>query len=140
MRRLLLAAIVLLGTFAPAAASEPLEIVVFLSAQRLIVLEDGRTTYEFDVSSGTRGHWTPPGVYKPQFLSRNHKSSIYGNAPMPNSIFFHGNYALHGTYESGKLGRPASHGCIRLSLENSKVLFRLVQEYGFDNTQIRVVG
>ena len=39
----------------------------------------------------------------------------YHMSPMPHSIFFRGGYAIHGTYATGSLGRPASHGCVRLS-------------------------
>ena len=35
----------------------------------------------------------------------------YDNAPMPHSIFFYGQFAIHGTSAVGALGRPASHGC-----------------------------
>jgi hypothetical protein len=35
------------------------------------------------------------------------------HAPMPHSIFFRGGYAIHGSYATGSLGRPASPGCIR---------------------------
>lgn len=140
MRRALLAFLILLGTASASLASAPLEIVVFLSAQKLAVLEGGQTTYEFDISSGKLGHWTPPGVYQPQFLSKHHRSSKYHNAPMPNSVFFYGDYAIHGTEEEDKIGLPASMGCVRLTKEDSAIVYGLVVEYGFRNTQIRVVG
>lgn len=38
---------------------------------------------------------------------------------MPHSIFFHGGYAIHGSYEINRLGGPASHGCIRLHPANA---------------------
>jgi hypothetical protein len=49
---------------------------------------------------------------------------------MPNSIFFAGGYAIHGTYETRSLGRPASHGCVRLSPSNAAVLYQMVQAEG----------
>ena len=58
---------------------------------------------------------------------------------MPYSIFFNGGYAIHGSYEISHLGRPASHGCIRLHPENAAVLFELVKEHMRD-TQIVVTG
>jgi hypothetical protein len=58
---------------------------------------------------------------------------------MPYSIFFNGGYAIHGSYEISRLGRPASHGCIRLHPSNAAILFALVQEHRRD-TVIVVTG
>ena len=60
-------------------------------------------------------------------------------APMPYSIFFNEGYAIHGSYEISHLGRPASHGCIRLHPKNAAVLFALVQD-NMTDTQIVVTG
>ena len=64
-------------------------------------------------------------------------SAKYGNAPMPHSIFFYGQYAIHGTTAVGNLGRPASHGCVRFSPGNAATLFAMVQRQG---AEIRIVG
>src|SRR5258708_39179594 len=58
---------------------------------------------------------------------------------MPYSIFFDGGYALHGSYEISHLGRPASHGCIRLHPKTAAILFSLVQQ-NVSNTRIVVTG
>jgi hypothetical protein len=58
---------------------------------------------------------------------------------MPYSIFFDGGYAIHGSYEISHLGRPASHGCIRLHPQNAALLFALVKER-LDDTRIVVIG
>ena len=47
-------------------------------------------------------------------MERQWASRKYGMAPMPYSIFFDGNYAIHGTVKVAQLGRPASKGCVRL--------------------------
>jgi lipoprotein-anchoring transpeptidase ErfK/SrfK len=57
---------------------------------------------------------------------------------MPNSIFFLGGYAIHGTNAVGKLGRPVSHGCVRLAPGNAAKLFSMVKKYGSGNTRIVV--
>jgi lipoprotein-anchoring transpeptidase ErfK/SrfK len=57
---------------------------------------------------------------------------------MPHSIFFHGGYAIHGTYEIRGLGHPVSHGCVRLDPGNAAILFGLVERQGSDNTTIVV--
>ena len=58
---------------------------------------------------------------------------------MPYSIFFDGGYAIHGSYEISHLGRPASHGCIRLHPKNAAILFALVQAH-MSETRIVVTG
>ena len=65
-----------------------------------------------------------------------HYSSLFNDAPMPFTIFFHGHYAVHGTYEVKKLGRPASAGCIRLHPDNARFLFDLVKERGPTSLQV----
>ena len=75
------------------------------------------------------GYRTPNGTYRPQRLARKWFSRKYDWSPMPYSIFFDGGYAIHGSYEISHLGRPASHGCIRLHPENAAVLFALVKEH-----------
>jgi lipoprotein-anchoring transpeptidase ErfK/SrfK len=57
---------------------------------------------------------------------------------MPHSIFFNKGIAIHGTEEIKRLGRPASHGCIRLHPENARALYQLVKIYGMGNTRISV--
>jgi hypothetical protein len=59
-----------------------------------------------------------------------HYSRKYHMSPMPHSIFFRGGYAIHGTYAVGALGRPASHGCVRLAPGNAAKLFAMVQKEG----------
>jgi hypothetical protein len=58
---------------------------------------------------------------------------------MPYSIFFNEGYAIHGSYEISHLGRPASHGCIRLRPENAAVLFALVKDH-MQDTRIVITG
>jgi lipoprotein-anchoring transpeptidase ErfK/SrfK len=58
---------------------------------------------------------------------------------MPHSVFFHGGYAIHGTYETRNLGLPVSHGCVRLHPQDAATFFAMVQEAGLANTRIIVV-
>jgi lipoprotein-anchoring transpeptidase ErfK/SrfK len=69
-------------------------------------------------------------------MARRWFSRKYYNSPMPHSIFFHGGYAIHGSYEIRRLGGPASHGCVRLHPVHAAALFALVQKYGSGNTRI----
>jgi len=109
------------------------------SAQLLSVAVDGFTRYQWPVSTARRGYRTPNGTYRPQWLARKWFSTIYDGSPMPYSIFFKDGYAIHGSYEISRLGRPASHGCIRLHPKNAAVLFALVQA-NMKDTEIVVTG
>lgn len=107
-----------------------------LSSQTMVVTHRGKVKYRWKVSTGRRGYYTPTGSYSPKWLSKHHRSRKYNNAPMPYAIFFRGGYAVHGTNEISRLGRPASHGCVRLDPNNAAKLFSLVQREGFKNTRI----
>jgi|688.fasta_scaffold1589860_1 lipoprotein-anchoring transpeptidase ErfK/SrfK len=108
------------------------------SEQKMYV-ETPTDYYEWDVSTGRKGYHTPIGVYQPYLVKKIHYSRKYDNAPMPHSIFFHGGYAIHATTEVKKLGRPASHGCVRLNPQNARWLYHIVNEYGKYNTYIEIV-
>lgn len=119
---------------APVEAKVALEI--DLSTQVMHV-RTGNATYAWPVSTARSGYATPRGRYHPTLLKRIHYSRKYHMSPMPHSIFFNGGYAIHGTYETGFLGRPASHGCIRLAPSHAARLFEMVREEG---AAITIVG
>ena len=110
------------------------------NTQQMTVSVDGAPRYQFAVSTGRAGYGTPNGAYHPQRLERTWFSREYYNSPMPHSIFFHGGYAIHGSYEINRLGGPASHGCIRLHPQNAATLFALVKQQGVGATTIVVSG
>lgn len=97
------------------------------SSQIMRVYVGGYLRHTWRVSTGRRGYNTPTGRYSPKRLARRHYSSKYNNSPMPYSIFFRGGYAIHGSYHIKALGRPASHGCVRLHPRNAARLFSLVR-------------
>jgi lipoprotein-anchoring transpeptidase ErfK/SrfK len=109
---------------------------VDLSSQTMHVRSDS-AAYDWTISSGRNGYPTPRGVFRPHALYTMVHSAKYGNAPMPHSIFFYGQYAIHGTNAVGALGSPASHGCIRLSPGHAAMRFAMVKSQG---AQIRIVG
>ena len=59
---------------------------------------------------------------------------------MPYSVFFHKDYAIHGTNSIRRLGRPASHGCVRLHPANARKLFNLVEKHGKSRSRIVIVS
>jgi hypothetical protein len=108
-----------------------------LSTQTMHVASGDGETYDWPISSGRRGHLTPQGRFHPIALYPMVHSLKYDNAPMPHSIFFLSQYAIHATNAVGALGRPASHGCIRLSPANAATLYAMVQAQG---ATISIVG
>jgi lipoprotein-anchoring transpeptidase ErfK/SrfK len=123
---------------APAFAQTGVVAKINLSSQRMDVYVDGAPRYSWPVSTARRGYRTPTGTFRPTALAVWHRSTIYSGSPMPHSIFFRKGYAIHGSYEVKYLGRPASHGCVRLHPANAKVLFSLVRAYGTGNTLIEI--
>jgi hypothetical protein len=122
-----------------ACAQASVLITVNKSTQRLSVAVDGDQRYVWPVSTARAGYSTPNGAYRPERLERKWYSRKYDWSPMPYSIFFDGGYAIHGSYEISHLGRPASHGCIRLHPKHAAVLFSLVRR-NRDETRIVVTG
>ena len=110
-----------------------------LSDQKMHVYVGEKLAHVFPVSTGRKGYGTPSGRYQVQWIHPKWRSRKYNMAPMPWSVFFHGGYAVHGTTEIRRLGRPASHGCVRLDPKNAKVFYRLVEASGRENTLISVV-
>ena len=123
---------------ASSAASASVKVRIDLSSQRMHVYVHGRLRHVWRVSTGRRGYRTPTGVYRPKRLERRWYSRKYYNSPMPHSIFFRGGYAIHGTYQTRRLGRTASHGCVRLAPRNAARLFSLVRRHGSRRTRIAI--
>lgn len=107
-----------------------------LSSQSMDVYVDGKLKHSWSIASGRRGYETPTGNYRPQRLEREWYSRKYDDAAMPYSVFFHGGYAIHGGY--GRMGRPASHGCIRLPTAQAAQFFKLVESHGARGTRIEI--
>lgn len=132
-------AIALLTTSGSARAG--LLIVIDKAQQRMIVAKDDMPLYDWPVSTGQRNYDTPAGTYQPFRMEAEHFSREWDDAPMPHSIFFTQiGHAIHGSYEVRKLGRPASHGCVRLKPENAAILYKLVRAEKMANTRVVLTG
>lgn len=113
-----------------AQAQATVRITIDLSRQRLTAARSGGETVVWKISSGRSGYETPTGHYSVMRMEADHYSDEYEQAPMPYAIFFSPRgLAIHGSFERG-LGRPASHGCVRLSVANAQKLFEWVEEQG----------
>ena len=102
----------------------------------MTVKKDGRVLYNWKVSTGRRGYYTPTGTWGPKRMHTMWYSRKYDMSPMPYSIFFHRGYAIHGTNYIRSLGRPASHGCVRLHPNNARRLFQLTRQVGPSNMRV----
>ncbi len=108
-----------------------------LTSQTMHVASRDGARYDWPISSGGVGHLTPQGRFRPTGLFPMVYSSKYNNAPMPHSIFFYGPYAIHGTTAVASLGRPVSHGCIRLAPASAATLYAKVESEG---AAISIIG
>ena len=123
MNKLLIAVAVLFSTSALA----NYDVVVSKRNQTMSVYEDGELIEQWPVSTARKGYVTPTGTFHPYSYQPMHYSKKYDNAPMPNSIFFSGGYAIHATPHISNLGRPASHGCVRLAPTNALTLYNMTR-------------
>ena len=138
MKTLLASFAILISIFVTPVYAASVEARIDLSEQKMRVYRNGRLQYTWKVSTARRGYSTPIGSYKPTRMHEMWYSRKYNMSPMPHSIFFRGGYAVHGTNHIKNLGRPASHGCIRLHPDNARRLFRLVQNVGARNASIKI--
>lgn len=111
-----------------------------ISSQAMSVKVNGWPYAYWRVSTARSGYYTPRGTFGVTRTAKTYYSRKYDNAPMPNSVFFHGGYAIHGTGHIRNLGRPASHGCVRLHPSNAAALYGLVQKYGPRRTRITLTN
>ncbi|MBL0056895.1 MAG: L,D-transpeptidase [Chitinophagaceae bacterium] len=115
--------------------------------QALYLYIGGELKDSFPVSTGMRKYETPDISQRPRgpllmkYKSRKFPGGNYmGLGNMPYAVFIRGGYAIHGTTRGNfaKLGRQASHGCIRLHPNNARVFFELVKRIGIANTWVTI--
>jgi hypothetical protein len=130
----------LLAVVAAAPARAEVLIRIDKSAQLMTVTVDGAQRYTWPVSTGVASYDTPDGEFQPFRMEKDHFSREWDDAPMPFSIFFtQKGHAIHGTNHAS-IGRPASHGCVRLSVAHAGTLFALVKQEGMKSTKVVLTG
>ena len=130
-----------LMVFATGAAQANVSITIDKNAQEMTVAVDGVERYRWPVSTGIPSYETPNGSFRTFRMEEDHYSKEFDDAPMPHSIFFTKiGHAIHGTDSEGRLGTPASHGCVRLSRAHASTLYELVQKDGVLNTTVTLTG
>jgi lipoprotein-anchoring transpeptidase ErfK/SrfK len=105
---------------------------ISVASQRLIAWRDGVAVMRLVISTGRPGYDTPTGRYKVIFKNPNAWSSKWG-VWMPWAMNWHGNYFIHQlphypdsseNIGASTLGKPASHGCVRVNVGDAKALYR----------------
>lgn len=106
---------------APRVAGEPIMAIVSIKSQQVTFYDAEGWILRAPVSTGTTGRETPAGVFAIIEKDKDHRSTMYDDAWMPNMqrITWNG-IALHG----GPLpGYAASHGCVRMPFGFAENLF-----------------
>lgn len=120
---------------------------IYKPTQTAYLYMNGNLQYSWLVSTGTPDRETPRFDRHPNGrIYDRHTSSKFpggdwnGMGNMPYAVFIDGGFAIHGTGYGNqkKLGRKASHGCIRLHPDNAYIFNRLVRQYGIYNVWISV--
>lgn len=116
--------------------------------QRLYLYIDGEVVDTFKVSTGSTRHETPLFDMQPRgpifqkYTSKKYPGGNYnGLGNMPYVVFIQNGYGFHGTTRGNipRLGKKASHGCIRLHPDNAKILNELIRKAGIENSWVTVV-
>jgi hypothetical protein len=104
---------------------------VRLSEQTLVAYEGNRAVFATLVASGQPGFDTPTGLFRvhAKHLSTTMDGSagtdeVYSIEDVPWTMYFEGNYALHGAFWHDRFGQVRSHGCVNLAPEDARWLFR----------------
>jgi chemotaxis protein histidine kinase CheA len=106
---------------APREAGEPIMAIVSIKSQQVTFYDADGWIFRAPVSTGTTGRETPAGVFALVEKDKDHHSTMYDDAWMPNMqrITWNG-IALHG----GPLpGYAASHGCVRMPFDFAEKMF-----------------
>ena len=133
-------------------AHEPVSVRISLSKQRVYLLVGGKVAINSPISSGRRPGMTSPGRYRITQKDKTHRSSVYGSFvdksgnvirggidrrrdSAPSGTHYRGASMMYfmritdrgvGMHAGYLPGYPASHGCIRLPEEMSKLIYENV--------------
>jgi hypothetical protein len=113
---------------------------VSITNQQINCFENGALVFSTYTSSGGDGFDTPKGdwsvVYKQpsRHMYDDPENALAGDPNyfdlpgVPFNIFFTTmGHAIHGTFWHGDYGRPRSHGCLNVTPENARWIFRWVE-------------
>lgn len=100
-------------------------ILVVLSEQKLYTYEGDKLLNSYLISSGVAQHPTVTGIFKIwiKLESTRMTGPGYDLSNVPYTMYFYGDYGIHGTYWHNNFGTPMSHGCVNMSEPDSKEVF-----------------
>ncbi|HHP7243244.1 MAG TPA: L,D-transpeptidase [Elainellaceae cyanobacterium] len=106
-------------------ASNQRWIEIDLSRQRLFAWNGERPAYAVIVSTGTRSNPTITGSFAIQSMHRTSRmrGDGYDVPDVPFTMYYSGNYAIHGAYWHNQFGTPMSHGCVNVAVDHAEWLF-----------------
>ncbi|MBZ0310238.1 MAG: L,D-transpeptidase family protein [Anaerolineae bacterium] len=123
---------------APAApTSEGKAIVVSTSEQRIYAYENGVLIHSHVTSTGRAETPTVLGDYRiyVKYEATDMSGPGYYLPQVPYTMYFYQGYGIHGTYWHNSFGRPMSHGCVNLPVEEAQWFF----EWAEVGTLVRVI-
>lgn len=132
------------GVYAPSAADAPAPstnvgraITVSISQQRIFAWQDGQLVHSHLVSTGLPQTPTVLGDYNiyVKYVADDMSGPDYFLPQVPYTMYFYQGYAIHGTYWHNSFGRPMSHGCVNLPVDEAEWFFNFAQV----GTPVRVV-
>lgn len=104
-------------------------ILVVLSEQRLYTYEGDQLIGSYLISSGTASHPTEIGVFKVWIklptttMSGGIGSDTYNLPNVKFTMYFYGDYGIHGTYWHNNFGTPMSHGCVNMTETDAEIVY-----------------
>lgn len=121
----------------PAPLAQGKAIVVDVKAQRIYAYENGHLAHSALMSSGTVGHDTVQGDYHiyVKYQTTRMTGPGYDLPDVPWTMYFYQGYGIHGAYWHNAFGRPMSHGCVNLSIEEAKWFY----DFAPIGTLVRVI-
>jgi len=98
---------------------------VILSQQRLNAWQNGKIVMSSAISSGVSSYPTLRGTFRiyVKYRSTRMRGPGYNLPGVPYTMYYSGNYAIHGAYWHNNFGHPMSHGCVNLPVPFSRSLF-----------------
>ncbi|WP_421655716.1 L,D-transpeptidase [Leptothermofonsia sp. ETS-13] len=96
-----------------------------LPHQRLIAWEGASPVYAVLISTGKSSTPTPTGIFSIQTRHRyaRMQGDDYDISDVPYTMYYSGNYAIHGAYWHRRFGTPVSHGCVNVAVNHARWLF-----------------
>ncbi|MDQ3265361.1 MAG: L,D-transpeptidase [Myxococcota bacterium] len=104
-----------------------------LTEQTLVAYQGSTPVRATLISTGKEGHVTPRGlyqvnrVYQTKPMNGVDELGPYQVQEVPWTLFFRGNYAMHGAYWHNAFGGPRSHGCVNLPPADARWLYYWAQ-------------